>query len=529
MDFEWNQAKSKGRVRHAKEGVSQRIRNTHGRSVKSREGYYHTKRNVDTGTSKGGEFSGTMMYSKKDMRKIEKTRLVPVTAIDPEARGSTKSKLQMTNTIEQELRELAEEGGGKVSKSNEMCQRGGRMASVNIRGDREVKGFDLSHTTEYELKTVGYIKETRSKPVVPIGQVNRHNQHVISFTASDGAAVTVRKPEPNTLYYIDSSMRAPRVLQRVDTNPPLNVRQHVRLQHKSLTLHARTAKNSHYRKAWTWNDNHADCWLAASENDDKEALEVDLGAECDVSAISTKGQFPHTWAWSSQFPNERRPSSFRGSAYHVPTSLKHSRKNVSLGQWDEGGSWVQRYEVLGRREGGRKWFSIGRFRGNSDSTTEVAHSFRLLADAGKEGLVLRYLRFRPLSMAEEGYHKWKAMRVCVFGKRMDGEEGGGVASGEGPQELQLDAREQQQRNQRGSVPRRRKKGKGKGARAATEVAGLGVPESVTYKVTKYDESANRKYVAYGSRAYKSTWDQEGRGELRKREEAHIKELVRNAT
>jgi hypothetical protein len=89
---------------------------------------------------------------------------------------------------------------------------------------------------------------------------------------------------------------------------------------------------------------------------------------------------------------------------------------------------VQRYELLGRREGGGKWFSIGRFRGNIDSTTEVGHSLSTLAEPGMDGLALRYLRFRPLGKADGGYNTWKAMRVCVFGKQV-GEVGGaqGVA------------------------------------------------------------------------------------------------------
>jgi hypothetical protein len=92
------------------------------------------------------------------------------------------------------------------------------------------------------------------------------------------------------------------------------------------------------------------------------------------------------------------------------------------------GEWVERYELQGRTSHGRKWVSLGFFRGNSDPLTEVAHSLGEYALKGRKGLRLRYLRFRPLSAKQGGFYRHKAMRVCVFGLR-DGEEVGGDEKG----------------------------------------------------------------------------------------------------
>jgi hypothetical protein len=70
--------------------------------------------------------------------------------------------------------------------------------------------------------------------------------------------------------------------------------------------------------------------------------------------------------------------------------------------------WVWKYEVVGRVDSGRTWFSLGVFDGNRDMTTEVAH--KLLSP-----VKCRYLRFHVL-----GYDRVPAMRVGVYGVRPGG-------------------------------------------------------------------------------------------------------------
>lgn len=64
--------------------------------------------------------------------------------------------------------------------------------------------------------------------------------------------------------------------------------------------------------------------------------------------------------------------------------------------------WVSKYEIRYRLDGGRQWHLLGLYKGNDDATSEVAHDVR--------GLRARYLRIVPLEAVGMG-----AMRVGVYG------------------------------------------------------------------------------------------------------------------
>ena len=68
---------------------------------------------------------------------------------------------------------------------------------------------------------------------------------------------------------------------------------------------------------------------------------------------------------------------------------------------------MREYELLWRADGGREWHSLGRFKGNGDATTEVAHS---LSSMRGGGLRARYLRVLPTAVEGGG-----AMRIGVYG------------------------------------------------------------------------------------------------------------------
>jgi hypothetical protein len=73
-------------------------------------------------------------------------------------------------------------------------------------------------------------------------------------------------------------------------------------------------------------------------------------------------------------------------------------------------SWVTRYELLARRQGGREWFSVGVFNANTDCTSESLASLCERSERATAGVCARYLRVRPLA-----FHNAKAMRVAVYG------------------------------------------------------------------------------------------------------------------
>mmetsp|Transcript_18530 Transcript_18530/g.39887 ORF Transcript_18530/g.39887 Transcript_18530/m.39887 type:complete len:466 (+) Transcript_18530:240-1637(+) len=157
-------------------------------------------------------------------------------------------------------------------------------------------------------------------------------------------------------------------------------------------------------------------------------LEIDLGKTHNIKAFSTQGRHPATRI----YPHVRY---FEGvyqveDEEHLPGQFRDSKGRYGGPRWtvlDNGSfSWgenymmaqrkhpefylcqyVKRYELLWRSDGGRKWHSLGTFAGNSDSTSEVAHSMAAI----KGGLLARYLRVVPLECANDG----GAMRVGVYG------------------------------------------------------------------------------------------------------------------
>lgn len=131
---------------------------------------------------------------------------------------------------------------------------------------------------------------------------------------------------------------------------------------------------------------HQDCWIAANS---ESWLEVDLGADCAVSHISTMGRFPPLMEWPKECP-----------AYTVV-----NEEHVG---WE---NWTTRYEVSIRSEGGRSWTNIGVFRGNTDMTSEIVHDLSSVLQS-RCVIRCRFLRFRPVSFRGK-----PALRVGVYGVR----------------------------------------------------------------------------------------------------------------
>jgi len=141
-------------------------------------------------------------------------------------------------------------------------------------------------------------------------------------------------------------------------------------------------------KARVLQQDELSCWCP--EGDDPDAfLEVDLGATCQVTWVSTQGRFPPVAHTDEE------------------TGMRAIREGTPLLR-----NWVTSYELSCRTDSGREWAVLGTFKGNSDMTTEVAHE---LERAEKASLQCRYLRFRPLT-----YEGLPAMRVGVYGVRQAG-------------------------------------------------------------------------------------------------------------
>lgn len=145
------------------------------------------------------------------------------------------------------------------------------------------------------------------------------------------------------------------------------------------------------KRAMIFSEDHQACWCAPVKEFSSHYLQVDLGADCRVTCVSTQGRFP---------PLLRADKALAGVRLVSESSIFFQ-------------NWVTRYELSYRTNSGREWIVAGdNILGNEDMMTEVVHR---LAREGRdlEGAVCRYLRFRPLA-----YHKLPAMRVGVYGHRL---------------------------------------------------------------------------------------------------------------
>ena len=205
-------------------------------------------------------------------------------------------------------------------------------------------------------------------------------------------------------------------------------------------------------------------------------LDIDLGADCLLSAVSTQGRQPPTRVYPYVRRERRRlRADLFGLRHELMAGLgrraqrtvaaqrreETQHENEGLGdyywvenrQWDllkhgqypgpfwdvlnlKGDEerckrtgrvyapserwlqWVAKYEIRYRVDGGRSWMSLGVFKGNIDATSEVAHDLR--------GVRARYLRIVPLEAVGMG-----ALRVGVYGMTAAAAAVEGGVAGEG--------------------------------------------------------------------------------------------------
>ena len=198
--------------------------------------------------------------------------------------------------------------------------------------------------------------------------------------------------------------------------------------------------------ALTSSSDYWDCYSPEQLNADTDFLQIDLGTECFVTHISTKGRYllsmaderlftssdgcryPHTEIWPGRQP-DRRDANFSAEQLqdwqNNTAWLERQYGQLQCEVWDkdyEALQFVRRYEVSFRSEGG-SWIKLPNvFSGNSDFHTEVTHSLHMYAPHGVGGLCARYLRFKPLSAAAGGFHGRKSMRIGVYGQCSDSGE-----------------------------------------------------------------------------------------------------------
>ena len=176
-------------------------------------------------------------------------------------------------------------------------------------------------------------------------------------------------------------------------------------------------------------EDHWKVWAPAEEDCDKDFLQVDLGRECIVTDVSTKGRAPQTTMFPGCRPQRHYSEADAEYAQRVDTWeshrewLWHTHGLSEVPVWHTRSMWekvefVKRYELSIRCEGGM-WIKVPEvFQANTEFHTERANSLHMYAARGEAGVRARYLRFTPLSLNQGGYHGRKAMRVGVYGHEL---------------------------------------------------------------------------------------------------------------
>ena len=203
-------------------------------------------------------------------------------------------------------------------------------------------------------------------------------------------------------------------------------------------------------------------------------LNIDLGHQCFVRALSTQGRHPPTRLYPHVANDARDGWAVEGQPQWNPKERYTGPKfRVLLTEQDREAhrnpyvtpQWVSRFELLWRSDGGREWFSLGNFDGNSDATTEVA---QVLDQTHKGGLVCRYLRIVPLDC-----HCGGALRVGVYGEPANERVAESAAGG-------------------------RRRGGAATGRAGGRPGARDEEETITYTITAPSESFNSQFCLDGS-------------------------------
>mmetsp|Transcript_25439 Transcript_25439/g.73382 ORF Transcript_25439/g.73382 Transcript_25439/m.73382 type:complete len:557 (+) Transcript_25439:136-1806(+) len=148
-------------------------------------------------------------------------------------------------------------------------------------------------------------------------------------------------------------------------------------------------------------DARLDCWIQDAPG---SWLEVDLGAVCSVTHVSTAGRFPPTARYPS--PELRQRWAKEAGEHHASFDQAWAVVKPGAAGWEQ---WVTKYELQARLDDGGTWTRIGDLQGNADMTTEVAHDMHEVCHSC-DGLQCRFLRFLPLAC-----HRKPAMRISVYG------------------------------------------------------------------------------------------------------------------
>ena len=152
------------------------------------------------------------------------------------------------------------------------------------------------------------------------------------------------------------------------------------------------------KRALVANDNYWDCWVPEKTDRTGDYLQVDLGEECIISHIGTRGRYANTVMWPGERPHRFGTSdtaTYRQQLEQWQNNTRwlmhrYGREQCEVWDKDEELECVKRYELSFRSDSG-DWVKLPTiFSGNTDWHTESVHALHQFAPSGVNGLAARY-------------------------------------------------------------------------------------------------------------------------------------------
>lgn len=141
-------------------------------------------------------------------------------------------------------------------------------------------------------------------------------------------------------------------------------------------------------------------WTPKRQNDDRDFIQIDLGKDYVVEAVTTRGR-------TMRRNGENEPV----FDFSYNEFVKKYRIKIRVDDAHHEISQVPPSDVE------QKWIDLGVKEGNRDCETEKVTKLSLRNDGRQHssGVLCRYIRIYPLSASDDGFHGAKSMRIGVYG------------------------------------------------------------------------------------------------------------------
>ena len=162
-------------------------------------------------------------------------------------------------------------------------------------------------------------------------------------------------------------------------------------------------------------------WSPIKNDDARDYLQLDLGKNCLIEAVSTRGRVllrKHNYEIDHARSCVEYVKKYKVMIKKddgLPVTKRTTKKDHKTKKHKDKKDKVEdKQDKVAGNDLNDQFIALGVFNGNTDSESEVANKLRL-PNNNKDGVIARYIRIYPLNHSEGGYYGKKSMRVGVYG------------------------------------------------------------------------------------------------------------------